>query len=460
MVTTNEMLVVTVSEDHYQAHMLVKGNTPKEELTVETIRGALKEAGVSMGISDTVVLAFTSRPVFDKPVLIAQGIKGVDGKDGFVEYLFDTEKARPIEDASGKVNIHELHFIHNVLKEQKIVVIHPPEPGTAGYKVTGEKFTPKQAKKAGFIAGSGTRMDPDDPSVLLASTDGHVMKHKDGSVEVQSKMIIRGDVDFSVGNIDYVGSMTIMGDIKGEFVVKVKGNLEVHGNVGEATVDVGGDVIVRKGFAGYGSGKIIAGGNVKVHNVMNQTVIAGKDIIIEKECLNAKLDAHGKVDARGAIIVGGSIDALEGVDVNELGHAEGSKVLVRIGKRGKFLERLGELEKELKQDEKQFAEMKEGIYKLTMMQMNGSDWNEQKQELLLKLQAIQKVLPRKIEGLVAERDKLNEGLHDEKDASISVRGTIHTNVVVDINGAKKMIENEISEVKIVKVSGLIEIRPL
>ena len=460
METINEMLLVTISEDKYQAHMLVKGGTPREELTVEQIRGVLQTVGVTMGISDAVVLAFASRPIFDKPVLIAQGIKGVEGKDGFVEYLFDIEKARPIEDESGKVDIHELHFIHNVLKDQKIAVIRAPEPGTAGYKVTGEKFTPKQVKKVGPIAGACTHMDPSDPSVLLASADGHVAKHKDGSVEVQPKMTIRGDVDFSVGNIDFVGSLIVLGDIKGEFSVKVKGDLDVHGSVGEATVEVGGDVTVRKGFAGYGTGKIVAGGNVKIHNVMNQTVIAGKDIFIEKECLNAKLDAHGKVDARGAIIIGGSIDALEGVDVKELGHGEGSKIVVRIGKRGKFLERLVELEKELKIDEKQLAEMKEGIYKLTMLQMNGTGWNEQKQELLSKLQAIQKVLPGKIEGLVAERDKLNEGLHDEKDAAIIVRGIIHMNVVVDINGAKKMIENAISEVRIVKASGLIEIKAL
>lgn len=457
---TNDNILVVVSDDLYQSYVTVKTGTPKEEITIETIRKALSDAGVTMGVSDAVLVAIASRPVFDKPILIAQGIRGIEGKDGVVEYLFDTEKARPIQDENGRVDIHELHFIHNVLKGQKVAILHPPEPGTAGYKVNGEKIAARAVKKVSPVTGALTSLDPNDAQSVIASADGHIIKHKDGSIEVLPKMTIHGDIDYSVGNIDFVGSMIITGDIKGEFSVKVKGDLEVHGNVGEATVEVGGDVTVHKAFAGHGKGKIVAGGTAKVHNVMNQTVIAGKDIIIGRECLNAKLDAQGKVDAKKAVFIGGTIDALDGIDVWDLGHADGSKVIVRIGKRGKFLERLGELEKDLKQDEKQMAEVKDGIYKLTMMQMNGAGLNEQMKELLARLQSIQKVLPGKIGVLTKERDQLNEGLRDEKDATISVRGTIYSNVVVDINGAKKMMDQEISEVKIIKSSGLIEIKPL
>jgi hypothetical protein len=339
-------------------------------------------------------------------------------------------------------------------------LIHPAVPGTAGLRITGEKVAPKDVKKIGKVAGSHTAVDPDNPLRIVAMADGHVIKQKDGTVDVQSLVTIRGDVDYSTGNLDFVGSLIITGDVRGDFTVKVKGNLDVHGNMEDARIVAGGDVVLHKGCIGRGNGRVEAGGTIKVHHIMNQTISAAKDIILEKEAVNAKIETKGKFDARHAVIIGGTIEAQDGADILDIGNAEGTKVQIRLGRRSKALERLATIEKDLKQHEKQAAEVKDGIYKLTIMQVNGAGWNEPKKELLAKLQLAQKAFPAQFEALTQERDALNADLHNESDITLNVHGTVFRNVVVDINGAKQMTDQELSEIQFYKASGLIASRPL
>ena len=60
-----------------------------------------------------------------------------------------------------------------------------------------------------------------------------------GSFEVD------GDVDVSIGNISFVGSIIVRGTIRSGFKVEAEGDIEVWGNVEAATVQSQGNVIIR-----------------------------------------------------------------------------------------------------------------------------------------------------------------------------------------------------------------------
>ena len=43
--------------------------------------------------------------------------------------------------------------------------------------------------------------------------------------------VVPGDVDFSTGNIDFIGSVKVMGSVRNGFSVKAEGNVEIMGRL-------------------------------------------------------------------------------------------------------------------------------------------------------------------------------------------------------------------------------------
>jgi len=293
---------------------------------------------------------------------------------------------------------------------------------------------------------------------LTAAADGCPLKRPDGSVEVQPVVTIPGNLDYTVGNVDFIGSLIIRGDVKGDAVLKVKGSVDIKGNVEDATIEAGGDVTVHQGFSGHGKGKIVAGGSVNVHYVMNQTVIAAKDVAIGRECINATIDAGGKIHAPRALIAGGKIDAVQEIEVGDIGTMDISSAKIRVGRHGKLLEHLAQVDKDIKQVERQMAEVKDAVYKLVKFKVDTGSLPADKEQLLVKLQEAQKLLPKRAESLRADKAALEIELQKKSDARIVVRGTIHKDTMVEVNGVRKFIDSALEGVIFVERAGALEAR--
>src|SRR5208283_4115707 len=162
--------------------------------------------------------------------LIAEGIEPISGKDGWVEYLVGLKTPEPLEEKGGRVDLHNLHRIHNVKKGERLAIIHPAEEGVSGMSVKGLPIAAKTGKTARIFRGTFVAPDPGNAGILVATEDGNLIMKPDGTIEVQPVLTIRGDIDFSTGDIDFIGSLVVAGDIKSDFSVKVQKNLEVRGN--------------------------------------------------------------------------------------------------------------------------------------------------------------------------------------------------------------------------------------
>ena len=83
----------------------------------------------------------------------------------------------------------------------------------------------------------------------------------------------------------------------------------------------------------------------------------------------------------------------------------------------------------------------------------------EKEQMLTKLQEVQKLLPDRIQKLKTEKEQLTQDLKQESNAQVVVRGTVFENVVIDINGLKKVVETAVQDVVFVERAGAIEVRP-
>ena len=68
--------------------------------------------------------------------------------------------------------------------------------------------------------------------------------------------MIKGNVDYDYGNIDFNGSVHITGSVLPGFTVKAKGDIVVDKNVEDAYLEAGGDINVKMGISGKGSCKV------------------------------------------------------------------------------------------------------------------------------------------------------------------------------------------------------------
>jgi uncharacterized protein len=280
-----------------------------------------------------------------------------------------------------------------------------------------------------------------------------------GTVESPPR-IIEGNVDQTTGNVDEEGPLVIRGDVVSGMSVRTRGSLEVDGSVEDAIIEAKGDVVIRHGFAGHGTGKISAGGSVTISHVHHQTVIAGKDIIVENESINATLSAGRKICSPRAVFSGGKLDALLEVELGELGLADEVPTKIRAGRRAKLIEQLGSVEKELANAERQLREVKEAVYKLVKTKVDLGSLPADKETLLAKLQAVQKGLPERIVTMGAERTVLNAELQKKSEARIIVHGTVPATTMIEIDGARKILDAAVESAEFIEWGGALEARSL
>jgi uncharacterized protein len=272
--------------------------------------------------------------------------------------------------------------------------------------------------------------------------------------------VIEGNVDQLTGDIESEGPLIIRGDVQSGRRVHSRGNLEVDGNVEDALLESDGDVIVRHGFTGHGNGKITAAGSVVVSHIHNQTVVAGKDITVENECINATLSAGRKILSPRAVVSGGRLEACQEVELGEIGLVDAVPPKIRAGHRAKVIEQIGTLDKDLANAERQLKEVKDAVYKLIKAKVDLGTVPADKEALLVKLQAAQKMLPERITAIGAERMALNAELQKKSDARIIVHGTVPATTMVEIDGARKILDAAITSAEFIQWGGALEARSL
>ena len=222
---------IITSPDKMKAYIKIKppegGGKPAG---LQEIAYHLKQSGIIFGIKEEVVHTLTENPIYDQNILVAEGMAPINGKNGEIHFLVDIHKDRkPIIMEDGSVNYRDLDYIENVRKGQKLCEITQPTPGINGKNVVGTVLKAIDGKPARMVRGRNVYSSEDGLS-LYSEIDGQVM-YIDGKLSVFSTYEVPADVDNSTGNINFVGNLSVRGNVLSGFVVEVGGNVEVFGVV-------------------------------------------------------------------------------------------------------------------------------------------------------------------------------------------------------------------------------------
>ncbi len=308
------------------------------ELSEAMIRAALEAKNVKYGIVENQIKALVAQPVYGASIDIAFGTEPIHGDDGRIVYHYDIHRTnRPKEHTDGTVNFWELDILLNVKKGDCLCTAIAATSGTSGTTVFGTPIPAKPGKPPILPVGKNVTYN-EEKTELYAAIDGNLL-YRNNQLHVDSVFQVNGDVDLSTGNIDFIGSVTVKGNIREGFSVKAKGDVNVLGMIEAANVSADGNIVVRGGIFGGNKGEVQCKGEIKCKYVEN-ALIRCKGNITTEYMMNSNVMCEGEIILVGnrALMAGGSYVVLKKIQAKSIGTATGANTTIQLGSYGSVLE--------------------------------------------------------------------------------------------------------------------------
>lgn len=303
------------------------------ELTSELLRRAMVQNEITFGVDGKLINRLPrEKHRYFKLYRIAVGKRAFDGQNGNIVDNFPRVLEWSLEaNEYDQVDYTALNLICNVKEGEEICRLIKPTEGEPGRTVTDQEIPAKSGKSVPLPRGKNTDISEDGDS-LLAAISGH-LEFTGHCFQVKPVLDIPGDVDFSTGNIKFLGDVNIKGDILSGFAVRAMGNIQVGGVVESGTVvEAGGDLLVSKGIVGDGSTIIRVQRNLLSKYIENSTVYVRENLQTDG-IINGQVYCDGEIQVRSGrgSIMGGRVWAAKLISAKAVGSRSECRTTISLG---------------------------------------------------------------------------------------------------------------------------------
>lgn len=372
---------ISVNAKKMEASISVSAPTGNgNHITREMIDSAIDLHGIKYGINDSILDEIVLNQMYDELLPFASGIPAVDGKDGYVENRFSqTKKLIPKLREDGTVDYRDLGMINNIAIGDVICDITNETQGENGIDVYGNEILAKGGKPPIINAGANTGLNG-DKSKLIALASGNLI-FKSGKFNVDTVFVLNDDVGSGVGNIDFLGDVTINGNVMDGFYVKSSKNIVITGSVSNAVLEAGGSIMVKNGIM---NSVIKAQGKVSVAFAENAEINC-KELLTVNSLVACKVIVEGDVMCTGkpGVIIGGDTKVVGNVRVNQLGHRSYAQTSISVGNFALLLEEKARLKLEVEQIDLNISQLETTIKYLQDKKKNGEKLTQEKENFLI-----------------------------------------------------------------------------
>jgi len=455
------LIAVHVSKDNMSATVLVEPPFfTKPWPTPAEIEEALEKKGVVFGINSDAIVKMTEMKIADEAVELARGQSPKNGENARIELLLDPDKTPEVDhEAEEKIDHRTRSVFLNVHQGDEIAVKHVATPGTDGTSVLGKTIKATPGKDITFPISAGIAVS-EDGLHALATIDGRLMR-KDNKLMVLPELEVNGDVDFSVGNIDFTGNVKIKGSIREGFRVVAAGSIEVKEVVEAAHVESTNDITISGGIRGMSRGRIIAEGNVTAGFVDQAIIRCRGDLKVKDAIFHSDVSTEQSVTVMGgqkSQIAGGKIQAGLDVICQTLGSEMGTKTEVIVGILPELAERCKELKTAISQHKDNIEKLEANLTFLKKQEAAGT-LDEGKRKLLMttaksKFQA-QSALKSAQEELQELENRLDIG---KSKGVVRVKGVCYPGVNITIKGVVYVVKEPFKYAAFVYDDGEVRLR--
>ncbi|TQR45820.1 DUF342 domain-containing protein [Paenibacillus popilliae] len=439
-----EYLEVTVSEDKLQAHLHFKKAVEGLTCTIEELDELLRSYGIRYGVQSQVLKDIAANPnnFARGATMVAHGKAPVHGVDGRIELLLpqNGKESKPAEREDGTVNFREVKQLDNVKKGQMIAKRIPSQEGIPGMSVLGEEMKAIIGREARFKQGKNVVLDEAE-NALYSAIDGLISRIEPERISVFPVYEVNGDVDYRTGNIDFVGTIVIRGNVLTGFTVKASGDIRVYGGVEGATLTAEGCIEVSGGIIAGNKGMVKAGTHVKCSFIQEATVVAGTEVNVSQSIMHSNIRAGKRVVCQGTkgLIVGGIVQAGERVIARTIGNTMSTATVIEVGVLPDLRNELTDLRTKLKYNIENVEKTEKALRILDQLAATGQLTGE-KLGMRIKLNSTKKQLVGEQTEMRERMLEIEKLLEDTAVSSIDVSHTIY-------GGAKLVIGRNVRFIK-------------
>jgi len=371
---------VLVSRDRMEASLQINLPPGSRPLEMDELLEKIKNSGVVFGINHEQI-----RKAYDCPgsrVVCAKGQQPINGENAYIKYHVNMDNnIRPSEMADGSVDFKNLNLFTIVQEGDLLAEKVPATLSISGIDVLGNTVNAKPGKDIPIPVGKNVQVV--NGNSLSAMIAGQVLI-ANNKINVVPVIEIKGDIDVSTGNIEFMGDVIVHGSVQPGFSVKADGNVEIFGTISGGTVE-GKNVIIKMGIQGMHRGYIKARENVVAKFIENATAYAGIDIMVSDVVLNSRISAGKKilVEGRRGLIVGGTVMAGEEIRAKAVGNHMAAVTTLEVGVNPMLREEYKHVRAEIKKVDINLEKTKKALNILKSMDQNTM--SSDKREMLLKL---------------------------------------------------------------------------
>ncbi|MEX2462231.1 MAG: FapA family protein [Paenibacillaceae bacterium] len=441
---------VSVSNDKLTATIHFTNCDENFKCTLAQLDAVLKANYIIYGIHQNVLINIANNPkeFLLSKTIVATGDTPIEGDQGYIKFLYELKHVgkKPMEMEDGSVDFKEVASINNVRKGELIAERFPATEGIHGKAVTGEVVFAKAGKEDRFKVGKNVVMDA-DKIYLFAAIDGMVTATDRDKINVFPIYEVNGDVDYNTGNIDFVGTIVIRGNVRTGFKVKAEGDIRIIGSVEGAELEAAGSIEISAGIIGQNKGLVKAAKNVKTAFIQEGIVEAGGDVIVSQSIMHSTIRAGKDVICQGVkgLIVGGMVQAGQKVAARTIGNSMATNTIIEVGVLPELRNEMIQLRTQLKLHMENLEKTDKALHMLDLMAATGV-LTPEKVAMKIKLANSRKMsLEEQSQG--KERIlEIEKSLEDTEKARVEVASMMYGGTKIVIGRYTKFIKDPIAKV--------------
>jgi uncharacterized protein (DUF342 family) len=331
-------ITVEISEDEMKASVDIKPGSLKDRIKKKDIYDLFQQENIVFGIKDDVIdtLCQTEITHLISSLIVAEGRFPTSSKDSQIEFKFPKNGyIENSEKPDSKIDYAKRKKIFQCKKGDILVRKSPGVQGIDGTTVTGNKIISEKFKDINLrqlIGNPNTLNLSEDKNVIQALYPGQAYLSDFGKIHIRKIFIVNETLDYSVGDIEFDGSVIIHGDVELPFEVHAKGDIYIEGVVRNTVITSEGSIFIKGGVSGNGNAKIECKKDFTSYFLSNVTIITDGNCISRDYILNSNVYAGDNIVVHGrGTVTGGALFAENNISVKTAGSLGGVKTHLAVG---------------------------------------------------------------------------------------------------------------------------------
>lgn len=290
---------------------------------------------VTVGVIEDICRALKMRDVTKVELRkIAQGVAPRHGDPEKIELLVKPLRLRDTMVMSQSMIGKRLTY-QNIAAGSLVARFYPATDGEDGVDVFGQPIVAQRGERGGIKFDDSLTLEESTEVAavhkeLIAFNDGY-LSIEEGRYQIRNTLKIDDHLDKSYGDIDFIGFVSVQGDVMQDVSVKGVDGIHIEGSFrGKNLNSASGSIYISQNAFGSPDGCIMAGGTFTSTTVQEiNTEIIG-NIYIRREALNSVLRTASSVIMPQGTLVGGKVITCKGVEARVLGSEAGTLTVIEL----------------------------------------------------------------------------------------------------------------------------------